>query len=91
MVVLSEGCNHITCRCKHEFCYICTCQQWQEDHLQERLRQEDQEAYHPLPVLHNDLDIREQIIQLQEELLRIRRQEDPIPDFLARMRAGGYL
>ncbi|KAH0341247.1 hypothetical protein KCU81_g6419, partial [Aureobasidium melanogenum] len=23
MVVLSEGCNHITCRCKHEFCYIC--------------------------------------------------------------------
>ena len=23
MVVRSEGCNHMTCRCTHEFCYIC--------------------------------------------------------------------
>ncbi|KAF1959256.1 hypothetical protein CC80DRAFT_324070 [Byssothecium circinans] len=24
MVELELGCNHITCRCRHEFCYICT-------------------------------------------------------------------
>jgi hypothetical protein len=22
-VLRTEGCNHMTCRCKHEFCYIC--------------------------------------------------------------------
>lgn len=41
-----------SCRCKHQFCYVCgakwktcACQQWQEDHLQERLRQEEQQGY----------------------------------------------
>lgn len=23
IVELESGCNHITCRCKHEFCYVC--------------------------------------------------------------------
>ena len=22
-VVKEEGCNHMTCRCQHEFCYVC--------------------------------------------------------------------
>ncbi|KAF8603831.1 hypothetical protein BDV93DRAFT_441617 [Ceratobasidium sp. AG-I] len=40
MVELDTGCYHMTCRCRHEFCYICaeqwkncTCPQWDEDRL----------------------------------------------------------
>ncbi|KAG6063568.1 hypothetical protein E4U32_001084 [Claviceps aff. humidiphila group G2b] len=40
MVDLNTGCNHITCRCKAQFCYICglkwkqcSCAQWDEDRL----------------------------------------------------------
>ncbi|KAG6138125.1 hypothetical protein E4U28_004300 [Claviceps purpurea] len=40
MVGLDTGCNHITCRCKAEFCYVCglkwkqcSCAQWDEDRL----------------------------------------------------------
>ncbi|KAL5604413.1 hypothetical protein BROUX41_002385 [Berkeleyomyces rouxiae] len=43
MIELDVGCNHITCRCSHEFCYVCgarwkTCQcpQWDEDRLLRR-------------------------------------------------------
>ena len=40
VVELNEGCNHITCRCKAEFCYLCAapwktcnCAQWEEARL----------------------------------------------------------
>ncbi|AEO71239.1 uncharacterized protein THITE_2058763 [Thermothielavioides terrestris NRRL 8126] len=40
LVELEYGCNHMTCRCKAEFCYICgakwktcDCPQWNEDRL----------------------------------------------------------
>ncbi|KAI0670091.1 hypothetical protein C8Q78DRAFT_1093558 [Trametes maxima] len=40
LVELSIGCYHMTCRCRHEFCYLCTarwktcsCTQWDEDRL----------------------------------------------------------
>ncbi|KAI1214747.1 uncharacterized protein F4807DRAFT_466226 [Annulohypoxylon truncatum] len=40
LVELNFGCNHITCRCKHEFCYTCgakwktcECRLWQEARL----------------------------------------------------------
>ncbi|XP_058199702.1 E3 ubiquitin-protein ligase RSL1-like isoform X1 [Rhododendron vialii] len=51
MVELTEGCNHITCRCGHQFCYICgaewrnkkatcACPLWDEQHIvHERNRQ----------------------------------------------------
>ena len=43
VVELRSGCNHITCVCKSEFCYVCglkwkncDCSQWEEDLLLER-------------------------------------------------------
>ncbi|KAJ5508372.1 hypothetical protein N7527_010515 [Penicillium freii] len=43
LVELRSGCNHITCRCRHEFCYVCStpwkqckCAHWDEAMLQER-------------------------------------------------------
>ncbi|KAB5594802.1 E3 ubiquitin-protein ligase [Ceratobasidium theobromae] len=40
MVELDTGCYHMTCRCRHEFCYLCarqwktcTCVQWDENRL----------------------------------------------------------
>ncbi|KAI0377895.1 hypothetical protein F5Y04DRAFT_167402 [Hypomontagnella monticulosa] len=43
MVELNMGCNHITCRCRYEFCYVCgarwktcDCAQWDEARLYER-------------------------------------------------------
>ncbi|KAF2482311.1 hypothetical protein BDY17DRAFT_324602 [Neohortaea acidophila] len=42
-VELKHGCNHITCRCRHEFCYVCgeewktcDCPNWDEARLLER-------------------------------------------------------
>ncbi|KAJ5943528.1 hypothetical protein N7516_003696 [Penicillium verrucosum] len=43
LVELRSGCNHITCRCRHEFCYVCStpwkqceCAHWDEAMLEER-------------------------------------------------------
>ncbi|KAI0757199.1 hypothetical protein C8Q80DRAFT_1215891 [Daedaleopsis nitida] len=40
LVELSIGCYHMTCRCRHQFCYLCTatwktctCTQWDENRL----------------------------------------------------------
>ncbi|KAI0735373.1 hypothetical protein C8Q76DRAFT_712045 [Earliella scabrosa] len=40
LVELTIGCYHMTCRCRHQFCYLCTatwktcrCDQWDEDRL----------------------------------------------------------
>ncbi|CAN0130475.1 unnamed protein product [Discosporangium mesarthrocarpum] len=45
MIELHSGCNHITCICKHEFCYLCaetwktcTCQRWDEHRLYDNAR-----------------------------------------------------
>ncbi|KAG6026382.1 hypothetical protein E4U40_002158 [Claviceps sp. LM458 group G5] len=44
VVDLDTGCNHITCRCKAQFCYVCglkwkqcSCAQWDEDRLTARV------------------------------------------------------
>ncbi|KAL4879586.1 hypothetical protein BJY04DRAFT_91091 [Aspergillus karnatakaensis] len=45
LIELSTGCNHITCRCRYEFCYVCTmkwktchCEVWDENRLIDRAR-----------------------------------------------------
>ncbi|KAJ5616777.1 hypothetical protein N7537_001891 [Penicillium hordei] len=45
LVELRSGCNHLTCRCRHEFCYVCStpweqceCAHWDEAMLQERAK-----------------------------------------------------
>ncbi|KAI2463784.1 hypothetical protein F4781DRAFT_106431 [Annulohypoxylon bovei var. microspora] len=48
MVELDTGCNHMTCRCKYEFCYVCgsrwktcDCPHWEESRLYARAAQID--------------------------------------------------
>ncbi|KAI1797699.1 hypothetical protein LXA43DRAFT_1088778 [Ganoderma leucocontextum] len=58
MVELTFGCNHMTCRCRFEFCYvcgapwkICDCPQWHE----ERLRAAAEDAAQWRPLGHGDM------------------------------------
>ncbi|XMA18656.1 hypothetical protein WAI453_011447 [Rhynchosporium graminicola] len=44
MIELKVGCNHITCVCRKEWCYVwgvawknCACPSWDENHLVERV------------------------------------------------------
>ncbi|PWY92769.1 hypothetical protein BO70DRAFT_357912 [Aspergillus heteromorphus CBS 117.55] len=46
LIELGIGCNHITCRCRYEFCYVCgvewkdcTCELWDEERLLLRAQQ----------------------------------------------------
>ncbi|OJT12598.1 Protein ariadne-2 [Trametes pubescens] len=52
LVELSIGCYHMTCRCRHQFCYLCTarwktctCDQWDENRLiaaaEDRVQRQD--------------------------------------------------
>ncbi|KAK6003351.1 hypothetical protein QM012_001196 [Aureobasidium pullulans] len=93
LVVLDSGCNHITCRCKHQFCYICGakwktcfCQQWQEAHLQERLRQEEQDAVLQPPPPRNNLELFEMRLRQAENEVREMFRQDPLRD----LRRNGY-
>ncbi|KAI0997992.1 hypothetical protein K3495_g10199 [Podosphaera aphanis] len=59
MVERLHGCNHMTCRCKAEFCYrcgvkwkTCHCNDWDADLLVQRAEEVvDREARHPLLAL----------------------------------------
>ena len=58
MVELVQGCFHMTCRCRHQFCYLCgvqwkrcACPQWDEQYLTRPLPLVPI-VQHPVPVLH---------------------------------------
>ncbi|KAM7183895.1 hypothetical protein V8F33_013304 [Rhypophila sp. PSN 637] len=78
LVDLNFGCNHITCRCRAEFCYecgeiwkTCKCEQWQEERLIARANEivdRDPEA-HVLPVPQ-----RQQLVQAARQNLLDRHE-----------------
>ena len=56
MIELDIGCNHMTCRCKTEFCYLCCalwktcpCSQWDEDRLLAAAEQRADAQLQPAP------------------------------------------
>jgi len=58
LIELTHGCNHMTCRCKMEFCYscnakwkTCTCPQWSEDRLVNRADIMGRQDVQPLPAV----------------------------------------
>ncbi|PIL32154.1 hypothetical protein GSI_06860 [Ganoderma sinense ZZ0214-1] len=79
MVELTSGCNHMTCRCRFEFCYMCgsrwktcDCPQWHEERL--RAAAEDGAQWRPLGdgnvrVVHDlvDQEAREEVREEQDE------------------------
>jgi hypothetical protein len=77
IIELSQGCYHITCRCRTEFCYLCEerwktciCPQWDEEHLvtaaEERVvDQFGARAFAAAPAALNFERIRQQIANLR--------------------------
>ncbi|GAO47924.1 hypothetical protein G7K_2120-t1 [Saitoella complicata NRRL Y-17804] len=72
MVQLGEGCFHITCRCRAEWCYLCgekwkrcTCPQWDERYLYRRAALQVDRQAPVLPAL-----VRERRVQTVAAALR---------------------
>ncbi|KAM5538216.1 hypothetical protein V8D89_008103 [Ganoderma adspersum] len=70
MVELAVGCNHMTCRCRFEFCYVCGalwktcgCPLWH----QERLRAAAEDAAQWRPLGHGDIRVVDEVAEEERE------------------------
>ncbi|KAL5633099.1 hypothetical protein ACGC1H_003553 [Rhizoctonia solani] len=78
MVELDTGCYHMTCRCRHEFCYLCarrwkecTCPQWDENRLVAQAERRVVRDLGVLPAVARPAQLearRQDIFQMAEEL-----------------------
>ncbi|KAK4444530.1 hypothetical protein QBC34DRAFT_308728, partial [Podospora aff. communis PSN243] len=77
VVALTHGCNHITCQCRAEFCYVCAapwrtcnCPVWDEQRLIDQAnarvdRNLEREGQGPLPEVERQALVQEQIRMLE--------------------------
>ncbi|CAE6461598.1 unnamed protein product [Rhizoctonia solani] len=85
MVELDTGCYHMTCRCRHEFCYLCarrwkecTCPQWDEDRLIAQAERRIERDFGVLPAVARpaQVEARQQDIFRMAEDLRVNHECD---------------
>lgn len=75
LIELQHGCNHMTCICKTEFCYVCgqqwktcACLQWDEDRLLERAEEVVDNMQAPAVNHHGAEDREDQVARAVQHL-----------------------
>ncbi|EUC55666.1 IBR finger protein, putative [Rhizoctonia solani AG-3 Rhs1AP] len=98
MVELDTGCYHMTCRCRHEFCYLCarrwkecTCPQWDENRLIAQAERRVVRDLGALPAVARPAQVearRQDIFQMAEELRLDHECDHHISGFFKRNGSG---